>query len=102
VDQIFAVEWLVLCLVSSLVYFLVGVCLKLWGVSVFGVDGVVFSWGGCRYTVIYAVGLLRVVERWWLALSSVELVELQCANSLGGCVASVVLLAGVMLLCLRS
>ena len=101
-DRIFAVECSVLCLVGSLVYFLVGVCLEVWGVSVLCVDGVVFSWGGCRYTVIYAVGLLRVVERWWLALSSVELVELQCANSLGGCVASVVLLAGVMLLCLRS
>jgi hypothetical protein len=73
-----------------------------WGVSVLCVDGVVFSWGGGRYTVIHAVGLLRVVERWWLALSSVELVELQCANSLGGCVALVVSLAGVMLLCLRS
>ena len=63
---------------------------------------VVFIWGGGRYTVIHAIGLLCVVEGWWLALSSVQLVELQCSNSLGGCVALVVSLAGDMRLCLRS
>jgi len=102
VDWIFAVECSVLCLVGSLVYFLLGVCLEVWGVSVLCVDSVVFSWCLGRYTVIHAVGLQCVVEGWWLALSCVELVELQCANRLGGCVALVVLLAGVMLLCLRS